>query len=226
MDLGDSAGGGTLFQSVLPAALTSATYDVANRLTNWTAPGGTTLPVYDANGNMTGDGTRTFSWDSRNRLTAITGTAANSTYDGAGRRTSATLAGSATGYLYDGPDIVQEQSGGALSASLLTGLGIDERFSRTAAGASAVEADLYRVNLVGFPWPLEEIAELRWADPYDPDGIALAPLTRDHVLPALRGTDPAAPLCIIGTQIYGKPIWLIRGLPERHEAIAVEGHRV
>jgi len=129
--------GGTLFQSVLPAALTSAAYDAANRLTNWTTPGGTTLPVYDANGNLTGDGTRTFAWDSRNRLTAITGTAASFAYDAAGRRTTATLGGSATSFLYDGPDIVQEQTGGAVSASLLTGLGIDERFSRTAGSTNS-----------------------------------------------------------------------------------------
>lgn len=34
------------------------------------------------------------------------------------------------------------------------------------------------------------------------------------------------PLCIIGKQIHGKSIWLNHGLPERHEAMAVEGHRV
>ncbi|MBR8025808.1 RHS repeat protein [Burkholderia cenocepacia] len=44
--------GGTLASMNLPAALTSATYDVDNRLTNWA---GTTL-TYDANGNLTGDG--------------------------------------------------------------------------------------------------------------------------------------------------------------------------
>lgn len=46
-----------------------------------------------------------------------------------------------------------------------------------------VEADLYRVNLIGVPRPLEEIDELRWIDPKTPGSITLAPLTCDHVLP-------------------------------------------
>ena len=41
--------GGTWARVALPAALTSATYDDANQLTNWS---GTTVS-YDANGNMT-----------------------------------------------------------------------------------------------------------------------------------------------------------------------------
>ena len=32
-----------------------------------------------------------------------------------------------------------------------------------------------------------EIAELRWVDPAEPAGIALAPLTRDHILPMAVG---------------------------------------
>jgi RHS repeat-associated protein len=44
--------------------------------------------TYDANGNMTGDGTRTFEWDARNELTALSvGTRRSEfTYDGARRR--------------------------------------------------------------------------------------------------------------------------------------------
>ena len=121
----------------MPAALTSASYDAANRLLSWAVPGGTTTPSYDPNGNMTGDGTRTFTWDARNRLTAISGTTASFAYDGIGRRTSATLAGTTTAYLYDGADSVQEQAGGSPSANMLTGPGKDERFGRTAVGAQS-----------------------------------------------------------------------------------------
>jgi RHS repeat-associated protein len=44
--------------------------------------------TYDANGNLTGDGTRTFEWDAENRLTAVTIGAHRSefTYDGLDRR--------------------------------------------------------------------------------------------------------------------------------------------
>ena len=48
-----------------------------------------------------------------------------------------------------------------------------------------VEADLYRVKLIGVPRPLEEIDELLWIDPEHPGAVALAPLTRDHILPAV-----------------------------------------
>jgi RHS repeat-associated protein len=44
--------------------------------------------TYDGNGNMTGDGTRTFEWDAENRLIAVVQGALRSefTYDGIGRR--------------------------------------------------------------------------------------------------------------------------------------------
>ena len=70
-----SSRGSTLFQSVLPAAVTSATYNLANRLTARTAAGVTASPVWDTNGSLTSDGLRTYTWDSRNRLTAISGLA-------------------------------------------------------------------------------------------------------------------------------------------------------
>jgi len=47
-----------LFESVPPAAVTSATYDLANRLTARAASGVTALPTWDANGNLTNDGVR------------------------------------------------------------------------------------------------------------------------------------------------------------------------
>ena len=132
-----SSRGGTLFQSVLPAAVTSATYSLANRLTARTIAGVTSSPFWDANGSLTSDGLRTYTWDSRNRLTAISGLATYA-YDGLGRRSTATLSGTATSYLYDGWDIVQEKQGASVSANLLTGLGVDERFAR---GTSTVLTD-------------------------------------------------------------------------------------
>src|SRR5262249_31644798 len=126
------ARGGTLFQSVLPAAVTSASYDLANRLTSRTAAGVTASPTWDANGNVTSDGVRTYTWDARNRLTTIPGVASFA-YDAFGRRQTATRGGIATSFLYDGWDVAQEQQGGTPSADLLLGLGVDERFARNGA---------------------------------------------------------------------------------------------
>jgi RHS repeat-associated protein len=136
--------GGTLFQSVLPPALTSATYNAANRLTARVAAGATISPTWDANGSLASDGTNTYSWDARNRLTSI-GSLGSFSYDAFGRRRTATLSGTATSYLYDGWDVVQEQQSGSPSANLLTGLGTDERLSRTAGGTTST----YLTDLLG-----------------------------------------------------------------------------
>jgi RHS repeat-associated protein len=83
-------------------------------------------------GNLTGDGTNTYTWDARDRLTSITGgVAATFAYDPFGRRTRKTISAQTTDYLYDGNNPVQELSGGAVLANLLTSLGIDEYFTRT-----------------------------------------------------------------------------------------------
>jgi RHS repeat-associated protein len=42
-----------------------------------------------------------------------------------------TILGTTTNYLYDGPNPVQELSDSTVTVNLLTGLGVDERFTRT-----------------------------------------------------------------------------------------------
>jgi YD repeat-containing protein len=120
--------GGSFARTNIPPALTAATYDLGNRLLTWDG----TSYTYDLNGNLTGDGTTTYTWNARNQLTAIAGGAAGGfAYDALSRRTSRTVGGVTTNYLYDGVDVVQEQIGGSPSANYLPGLGIDERFTRT-----------------------------------------------------------------------------------------------
>ena len=46
-----------------------------------------------------------------------------------------------------------------------------------------VQANLYRVDVVGEIKPRQEIDEAIWINPALPPDIHLAPLTRDHVLP-------------------------------------------
>ncbi|MBA3734958.1 MAG: IPT/TIG domain-containing protein [Actinobacteria bacterium] len=120
---------GTYARTGLPTAVTSATtYNAANQLTKW-ANKATTI---DLNGSLTSDslGT-TYTWNNRGQLTstAKTGTAVSYAYDAFGRRKSETVNSTTTSFLYDGANVVQEQS--AATANLLTGLGIDETFART-----------------------------------------------------------------------------------------------
>ena len=123
--------GGTFARVNLPAALASATYNTANQLTQW----GSTALTYDLNGNLTSDGTNSYTWDARNQLSGVSGgVAATFQYDALGRRTQ-NAAG--TGFLYDGLNPLQELSGSNVTANLLTGLGIDEVFSRTDSGGTS-----------------------------------------------------------------------------------------
>ncbi len=91
-----------------------------DRLTSWA---GTPL-TYDANGNLTGLGSTTYTWNARNQLTATSAGAANFSYDALGRRTSATVNGSAASYLYDGLNLA------TISGSLMLASGhLDEIYA-------------------------------------------------------------------------------------------------
>jgi len=126
-----STKGGSLAAVTLPAAVSGNTFNAANEMT---AFNGTALS-YDANGNLLSDGTNTYSWDARNHLTAIAGPVdASFVYDAFGRRAAKTLSGVSTEFLYDGLNSVQELNGSnppSPTAELLTGLDIDEYFTRT-----------------------------------------------------------------------------------------------
>ena len=123
-----TSAGGTYARTGLPAALASATYDHANQIATWA---GTSFS-YDSNGNLTSDGTRSYTWNARNELASLTGPVnASFAYDAFGRRRSKTVGGTTTQFLYDGLTPVQELAGGTPTANLLTGLGIDEYFTRT-----------------------------------------------------------------------------------------------
>ncbi|QNH16232.1 RHS Repeat protein [Xanthomonas sp. SS] len=124
---------GSFASQVLPAATTStSSFDDANRqLTH----NGRTL-TYDDNGNLIGDGVRSYVWNVRNQLVEIregTSTIAAFGYDPLGRRVARTEGGVATQYLYDGQNAVQEAVGNNANP-ILTGLGVDQRFARNGAG--------------------------------------------------------------------------------------------
>src|SRR5699024_5797884 len=104
---------GSLARSALPDALSDITWDSANRLT----AAGTPTLIYAAHGNLNGDGTRQYFWNARDQLVQIKDNAgaviAAFTYDALGRRQTKMVDGVATGYVYDGLNIVQELAGTA-----------------------------------------------------------------------------------------------------------------
>jgi RHS repeat-associated protein len=125
--------GGSFARSGLPPVLTTVSYNANNQQTTF----GTNTETYDLNGNLAtvadAGNTATYTWNVRNQLTGInlTGFAASFTYDSFGRRTGKTVQGTTTNFVYDGLNPVQEKAGATVTANLLTGLGIDEFFTRT-----------------------------------------------------------------------------------------------
>jgi RHS repeat-associated protein len=117
---------GSWARTGLPQPVAAAIHNATNQQVMF---GGQTL-TYDLNGNLTSDGTTTYAWDSRNRLSSFTGPVMGTfIYDAAGRRSRKTVNGVATDFLYDGLNTVQEQSGSTIN-TLTTGLAIDEYFRR------------------------------------------------------------------------------------------------
>jgi RHS repeat-associated protein len=129
---------GSFARSGLPQPLTGMTYNAANQLTQWNMAN----LFYDANGNMTSDGTHSYSWDARNHLSQIDlSSTASFSYDTFGRRISKTVLGVNTSFLYDNFNIVQELSGTSPTANLLTSQ-VDEVFQRSdSAGARSFLTD-------------------------------------------------------------------------------------
>jgi len=108
------------------------TFDLANKQTLWNS----SILGYDLNGDPTSNAATapatTYTFDARHRLTQMqqgSTTLASFAYDAFGRRTSKTIGSATTSFLYDGLNAVQEVQG-STTTTLLTGLGIDERFAR------------------------------------------------------------------------------------------------
>ncbi|OQW65513.1 MAG: hypothetical protein BVN28_01575 [Nitrospira sp. ST-bin4] len=128
----------------MPPALATTTYNANNQQTAF----GAATETYDLNGNLAtftdASGTTTYTWNARNQLTSISGPSlsATFTYDSFGRRTGKTINATTTNFVYDGRNPVQEKNGATVTANLLTGLRIDEFFTRTdGVGARALLPD-------------------------------------------------------------------------------------
>lgn len=134
--------GGDLTMANAPSPYVSpSTFDINNRRSSRNG----SVSSYDKNGNLTGDGVRSFVWDARQRLVAIRQgrtELASFAYDSTGRRTAKTINGQTTSYLYDGMRPVEIQQAGE-RYSILDGAGIDEHLAiSTSAGRRYFVADL------------------------------------------------------------------------------------
>ncbi|MEJ1962662.1 MAG: RHS repeat-associated core domain-containing protein, partial [Gammaproteobacteria bacterium] len=140
--------GGTSFDSTLTFGYTGAGQMNARATTNaafgwWTVPDSThsyvsdglnryasvngTVFTYDANGNLTGDGARTFSYDIENRLTSVGGSSQLALdYDPLGRLRQTMSGSTATDLVYEGGRLVAEYSGSTLLRRYVHGAGTDE----------------------------------------------------------------------------------------------------
>src|SRR5579864_9097954 len=111
---------GSMARTGLPQPVPSASYDGGNELLAWNE----SALSYDADGNMLSDGTNSFTWDARNQLATLNSVAPQ--YDAFGRRAK-NPAG--TSFLFDGANSIQELSGSAATANMMSG-GLDELFQR------------------------------------------------------------------------------------------------
>jgi RHS repeat-associated protein len=114
--------------SLSPASVGSSSFDDSNRKVEHRGA----TQTFDANGNLTSDGNRTYVWNVRDQLTQIVeggSVVASFSYDPMGRRISRTELGGTTTYLYDGSNAVQEVKAGQVNP-ILTGLAVDQRFAR------------------------------------------------------------------------------------------------
>src|SRR5258705_330661 len=130
-----SRGPGTCTTAGLPQPVASVTHDDANRVLTF---GGAEL-IHDANGNLTGDGTRTYTWSARNQLVAVGGAGISMRfgYDALGRRQEQQADTLVTRFLYDGVHAV-DVFGSAGEVSLLGGLEAVEHLALGEPGAGFV----------------------------------------------------------------------------------------
>jgi RHS repeat-associated protein len=105
-----------------PAAIANYAFDGLNRDAAVAAVNG----GYDARGNLTYDGTRTFTYDLENRLLTVSGaTPTTLTYDPSGRLRTVTAGAAASGMLYDGDRLSGEYNGATLLRRYVHGPGVD-----------------------------------------------------------------------------------------------------
>ncbi len=119
-----------------------------NNLNQYASVGGASFS-YDLNGNLTGDGVNTYTFDRENKLTSATTPTNNVTYtyDPMGRRVEKSVNLTVTNYLQDGDEEITEYDGaGNLLRRYIYGPSVDDRVAMV-DGQGAIT--FYHVNHQG-----------------------------------------------------------------------------
>ena len=97
---------------------------VANGQNQYTSVAGATMN-YDRRGNLTNDGSKTYTYDHSNRLKTVSG-GISFQYDPGSRLYQQTVGSTSTQYLYDGLDLIAEYNGTTVLRRYVHGPGLDE----------------------------------------------------------------------------------------------------
>lgn len=122
-----------------PSSASTTSY-TANVLNQYTAVGAVS-PTYDANANLTSDGTLTLGYDAENRLVSASGggNTASYTYDGRGRRKTKTVNGTTTVFVTDADNrevLEYNEANGAILRWFVHGLGPNDVLAQIEAGGT------------------------------------------------------------------------------------------
>ena len=168
--------GGTWARTGIPQAVTTTSYNDANRHNS--AFGDKTL-TYDDNGNLWKvqdvSGLTTYDWNARNQLAGISGPGLNASfaYDAIGRREQKTVNGASFKFLFDSDNVVQEKSETTVLANIIAGFGIDEFLTR-ADVATGTTAHLLSDALGSIIALADSAGTVQTEYTYEPFGTAIA----------------------------------------------------
>lgn len=123
-----------------PQSKTATTADAANRIGQFGAASYSFNQEGQTTAKTDASGTTGYQWDARGRLTRATlpsGQTVDYGYDALGRRSSHTVNGITTGFLYDGADVAVDREGGVSKVEYMNGAEVDEKLRQTDIGTAS-----------------------------------------------------------------------------------------
>ncbi len=199
--------------SYAPATFQTTSYSAANNLNQYvtvTVGANPTVTMsYDANGNLTGDGTWTFAYDANNMLRSATkaGGSASYDYDPLGRRQRLTENGITTSFLHDGDEEIGDyaESGGTstLLRRYVPGPGTDVPIAMITPSGGSNSRKYFHTNRQGSTIAMSADAGTMAEGPYTYDAYGNgAPATGVPFKYTGRRLDPGTGLYFFRARYY------------------------